>query len=90
MSACDNFFSADYAVEALKCPYCGSNPGYRCTTKSGKQYSYPHAARTRPIYEAFGAGMAQAECEAYDLILRSPDHARKAAQRHVEKRHGDA
>lgn len=45
----------------LVCPWCGAVVGENCVTQTGKHTTYPHVARTRPLYEAWSAGYQSAE-----------------------------
>lgn len=46
---------------SITCQSCGAVAGEPCTTQTGKHTTYPHVARTRPLYEAWSAGYQSAE-----------------------------
>lgn len=62
---------SDLAVETAYCTYCRQWPGYPCRTKSGARATFPHGARTRPIFTAFNVGFTDGQTD----ILKALDSA---------------
>lgn len=42
------------AVDNYPCAYCRAEVGFWCVTKSNRQATSLHAARTWPLYQVFG------------------------------------
>ena len=45
----------------IPCPHCGAGVGQPCRTRTGSRASYPHGARTRPMYEAWLDGFEEGQ-----------------------------
>lgn len=44
------------SVRELICPWCRADVGEPCVTTSGKRATYPHSARSGPLYRAYNRG----------------------------------
>jgi len=73
---------SDLAVETTYCTYCKAWPTSPCRTKSGARATYPHDARTWPIYRAFREGLEDGQRD----ILGALDSDSSWSQGYIEAR----
>lgn len=58
----------DLDLLSITCPRCEALAGEPCVSRTGRRATYPHAARTRPVYAAYSAGYQDAQ----DDLLSDP------------------
>lgn len=73
----------------IPCSYCGASEDEPCRTSSGARATYPHSARTEPIYAAWRDGFYDGQADILGALAsaeqgdswgsRYIEHARKHA-----------
>lgn len=74
-----------HARDTIECPRCHQPPGSRCVTKTGGRVTWQHDGRTKPIRDAYFAGMEEGERNVLDTYLDAGPEARWF-QRMLERR----
>jgi len=68
------------AIRLLVCPKCVAPAGYRCVTRTGNRATYPHSARTEPLYEAWRDGYSEALDGQVNYVRRLVERGKSAAE----------
>lgn len=76
--------SARKLADLIVCTYCGADAGWPCLTSSYARATYPHTARTGPIYEAWRDGFREGQRDILDA-LDSAEEGSSAAVRYIER-----
>lgn len=59
-------------ADSVICPRCGAGVGERCVTRTGNPATWPHSARTNPLYDLWYAGMVEGEYGMARMVLETP------------------